>query len=169
MIKRLLLIVLLSLAGAWVLRSFFFETVAIATGSMEPTLPLGTRYGVNKWVYKLVPPRRGDIVMFKSPVEPGKGLIKRVVAVGGDRVEIRNKQVFLNGQPLYEPYAVHKRASERLVGDNLGPLTAPPDHVFVLGDDRDESEDSSVWKDPKTGTPVYFVKNSEIQGRLMRP
>lgn len=136
---------------------------------MEPTLAEGAHYFVNRVVYHVHPPRRGDIIVFKSPTDEQKGLIKRVIAVGGDEVQIRDKQVVLNGQPLSEPYAVYKRRSERLVGDNTPPLKVPDDGFFVLGDNRDESEDSSVWKDPKTGAPIRFIDENYLEGRLIIP
>jgi signal peptidase I len=136
---------------------------------MEPTLPIDTHYLVNKWIYRFEAPHRGDIVVFKSPVDPNKGFIKRVIGIPGDQIEIRSKQVYLNGNMLNEPYATHKRPLERLVGDNIAPPVVPPGHVFVLGDDRDESEDSSVWKDPATGEPIYFVDMKNVDGKLIQP
>lgn len=165
--KRFLFLLTLAVAGGWIVRSFLFEAVSVASGSMQPSLPVGNHYLVNKMVYRFHPPQRGDIIVFKNPTNESKGLIKRVIAIGGDQVEIRAKDVFLNGSALPEPYAMHKRASERLVGDNLGPLTVPPGHVFVLGDNRDESEDSSVWKKP-TGEHIFFIPNESIDGRLIR-
>ena len=132
---------------------------------MEPTLPVDTHYLVNRWVYYVRSPKRGDIIVFKSPVDQEKGLIKRVIGIPGDHVEIRSKQIYLNGHYLSEPYTIHKRPDERLVGDNIAPPSVPPGRVFVLGDNRDESEDSSVWKDPRDGEHIYFVNEKDIEGR----
>jgi signal peptidase I len=164
MIKRILLIVVLALAGAGAVRGLLLEGDSVASGSMEPTLPVGTHYFVNKFVYRLHAPQRGEIIVFKSPVDSERGLIKRVIAIGGDRIEIRSKQIILNGEPLSEPYAAHKRAQEHLIGDSLQEMKVPQDALFVLGDNRDESEDSSVWKDPKTGQPIYFIGAQDIEG-----
>jgi signal peptidase I len=169
LIKRILLILVLSLGGAWIVRGFLFEGVWVASGSMEPTLQVGAHYFVNKFAYRLHAPLRGDIIVFRSPVDEQKGLIKRVIAIGGDQVQLRNKQVFLNGQALSEPYAVYDRASEHLIGDNTPPLSVPEHCFFVLGDNRDESEDSSMWKDPATGEAVRFIHARNIQGRLIIP
>jgi signal peptidase I len=169
MLKRIVLLLVLGLGGAWAVRAFVFEGVWVASGSMEPTLPIQTHYFVNKLAYVWSSPKRGDIVVFKSPTDHQKGMIKRVIAVAGDRVEMRNKRVILNQALLHEPYAVYKRAGERLVGDNMDPLQVPAECVFILGDNRDESEDSTSWTDPQTGQPIRFLKLSDIEGRLVIP
>jgi signal peptidase I len=165
--KRLLFLLVLGVGGAWIVRQYVFEGVWVASGSMEPTLPVGTHYFVNKLVYRLHPPRRGEIIVFKSPVDAEKGLIKRVIAVGDDEVEVRDKHVYVNKTAIQEPYVVYKRAGERLKGDTLEPMKVPQDHFFVLGDNRDESEDSSTWMDKSTNTHVFFIKRQDIQGRLV--
>ncbi len=76
--------------------------------------------------------------------------------------------MILNGKPLEEPYTEYKRAQETLAGDNLGPLKVPDDGLFVLGDNRDESFDSTSWKDPKTGSPIYFLPIKNLKGRLIQ-
>ena len=86
----------------------------------------------------------------------------------GDDVELREKKVYLNGKLLEEPYTVYKRANERLAGDNMGPLKVPEGSVFVLGDNRDESYDSTSWRDIKTGKPIYFLPMKNIKGRLIQ-
>jgi signal peptidase I len=165
--KRLLFLIVLGVGGAWLVRHYVFEGVYVASESMEPTLPKGNHYFVNKVVYWISSPRRGDIIVFQSPVDAQKGMIKRVIAVGGDEVEMRDKHVYVNQTALHEPYAVYKRASERLVGDNMGPLKVPADHFFILGDNRDESEDSTSWRDSATHQPIYFLNKQHIQGRLV--
>ena len=167
-IRRLLFLISLAIALTWVLRTFLFDTISVATGSMEPTLPVGTHYLVNRWIYRVRAPERGDIIVFRSPVDQKTGFIKRVIAVPEDLVELREKKVILNGKPLEEPYTVYKRAKEALAGDTLGPLKVPKDRVFVLGDNRDESFDSGSWKDPQTGEAIYFVPKDHIKGRLIQ-
>lgn len=135
---------------------------------MEPTLEVGTHYLVNRWIYRVSSPRRGDLIVFTSPVDHKTGFIKRVLAVSGDDIELKEKKVYLNRQPLEEPYTVYKRAGEHLAGDNLGPLKVPEANVFVLGDDRDESDDSTTWKDAKTGARIYFLPIENIKGRLVQ-
>ena len=80
---------------------------------------------------------------------------------------MRNKVVFINGKQLDEPYAVHTRPGERLEGDNMAPLVVPEKGFFVLGDNRDESNDSSVWKDVD-GNPLHFLRLRLIQGLVRR-
>lgn len=135
---------------------------------MEPTLFVGTHYLVNRMVYRFHEPERGDIIVFTSPVDHHTGFIKRVIAVGGDRIELRAKQVILNGKPLEEPFTIHKRPNDHLVGDDMPEMRVPEGTVFVLGDNRDESDDSSVWKNPETGQRIFFLEDKAIKGRLIQ-
>jgi signal peptidase I len=144
------------------LRAWIAEPITIASASMEPTLKVGTLMILDKWSLSGRRPRRGEIVSFRSPVE-ATDLVKRVIAVPGDTVELRAKKVFVNDKPLTEPYAVHDRANERLEGDDLGPLTVPAGAFFVLGDNRDESKDSSVWR-TAAGERVFFLPAASLQG-----
>jgi signal peptidase I len=166
--KRFLVLICYALVATFILRQYFFETVSVASGSMEPTLFIGSHYLVNRFVYRLHEPKRGDIISFTSPVDQRTRFIKRVIAVPGDEVELREKKVYLNGKPVEEPYAVFKRRDERLVGDSLGPLKVPEGSVFVLGDNRDESFDSGSWKNPQTGEPIHFLPFKLIRGRLIQ-
>jgi signal peptidase I len=152
---------------ALLFRTYVAEQIVIASGSMEPTLQVGRRLFVNKMAYRFKDPQRGDIVVFPSPVEAKKDLVKRVIAVGGDDVELVNKKVVLNGKVQDELYAVHDRADERLVDDNLAVGKVPRRHVFVLGDNRDHSGDSRDWKEPGTGHPIYFVDVKKIKGKVI--
>jgi len=167
MIKRLAFLVLLAFAGTVLLRTFVIEGIYVASASMEPTLHVGTNFFLEKLTLRFSKPRRGDIVVFVSPVNPGKDLIKRVIAVGGDKIEIKDKEVFLNGTKLDEPYIKHTRSNEILQGDNIEPLDVPRDSVFVMGDNRDESGDSRDWKNKDTGQHIYFVTCDSIKGRII--
>ena len=163
---RLLYLAAIAAAAALLLRLWLFEGIYAASASMEPTLPVGVSVVLDKVTYKLRDPRRGEIVVFTSPVPPQKDMIKRVIAVGGDTVEIRDKRVYVNAAPLDEPYVRHTRGEEKLEGDTLEPRTVPEGHLFVLGDNRDESNDSSVWKDPATGERVLFLPLSSLRGKI---
>jgi signal peptidase I len=130
-------------------------------------LAVGHHAFVNKMAYRFSGPERGDIVVFPSPVNEEKDMVKRVIAVEGDAVEIKDKKVILNGKELIEPYIQHTRAGEILKGDNIGQMTVPRGHVFVLGDNRDESGDSRDWVDPATKRPVYFISVKNLKGKLL--
>lgn len=153
------------------IRAFVVQAFKIPSGSMEPTLQVGDHILVNKFIYgirlpvtntKMIPvsrPERGDIMVFEYPVEPDKDFIKRVVAVPGDVVEIRDKKVYVNGR-LVDQYTVKHTKKRVLPGtvnarDNFGPVIVPEDAYFVLGDNRDNSYDSRFWG---------FVKDSAIKG-----
>ena len=159
---RLIYLLGVSLALVLPLRAWVAEPITIASPSMEPTFKVGTLLILDKWTLSGRRPRRGEIVSFRSPIE-ATDLVKRVIAVPGETVEVRRKKVFVDGTELTEPYAVHSRAEERLEGDDLGPLVVPDRSYFVLGDNRDESKDSSVWR-TAAGERVYFVKAEAIQG-----
>ena len=130
-------------------------------------MPVNSRWWVDKVTLRLWGPAKGDVVVLASPVNSEKDLIKRVVAVTGDTIEIRDKMVLVNGQELKEPYVQHTRGEELLAGDNLGPLKIPNDCVFLLGDNRDESGDSRDWKNPKTGERIYFIAAANLKGRIL--
>lgn len=155
---------LLAVALAVVLpvRAWVGEPITIASASMLPTLHVGRLMILDKWTLHFRAPRRGDIVSFRSPVGP-EDLVKRVIGVPGDVVEIKEKKVFVNGKALNEDYIVHDRPDARLEGDSLGPLTVPPKSYFMLGDNRDESNDSTVWR-TDSGERVYFLPASALQG-----
>jgi signal peptidase I len=154
-------------AAALLLRIFIIEGIYVASGSMEPTLILGTNLLLEKVVLRFRAPRRGDIVVFPSPVEPSKDLIKRVIGLPGDTIEIRSKSVFLNGGKLSENYIKHTRPRERLLGDTIAPITVPEGMVFVMGDNRDESRDSRDWKNTLTNEPIRFVAIKRLKGRVI--
>lgn len=164
--KRVLFLLMLGAIGAFFVRQFCIEAIRVASASMEPALPSGTTYFVNKMVYFFRAPQRGEIVVLPSPVDTKKDLIKRVIAVGGDILEINDKIVSLNGKALAESYVRHTRKGEIFEDDNLGPLVVPEGFVFLMGDNRDESGDSRDWKD-KEGKYIYFVPVKKIKGKVI--
>jgi signal peptidase I len=169
--------------------TFVVQAFQIPTGSMEPTLLVGDFLLVNKLVYstpvypleKVVLPRRDirrhDIVVFKYPKELYKDYVKRVVGLEGEKIEIKDKQVFVNDQPIAESYKVHNDSQvftkngfyryDDTIRDNFGPVVVPPGHLFVMGDNRDNSADSRYWGflplDNIKGKPwvIYFSYRAE--------
>ena len=164
---RLLKLVAIALAVVLPVRTWVAEPIYVASPSMEPALKTGTLLILDKLTLRSRAPQRGDILSFRSPIGEKNDLLKRVIALPGETVEMKEKVVFINGKELEEPYAVHSRAGERLEGDNVGPLVVPPNGYFMLGDNRDESNDSSVWKDAD-GNPLRFVMLRLIQGVVRR-
>ena len=122
-------------------RPFVMEAFWIPSGSMIPTLEIGDRVLVNKFIYRLTEPKRGDIVVFTSVDDPKEDLIKRVVGVPGDKIAVRGGKLFLNGEPQKEPYT-NKQLPDRSF---FARITVPKGHVFVMGDNRGNSADSRVF------------------------
>jgi len=139
-----------------IIKASIVQAYRIPSGSMIPTLLIGDHLFANRFIYGIrIPlfgkkffagkPQRGDVVIFPSPEEPDKDLIKRVIAVEGDLVEERKKEIFVNGKALSEPYVQH---TDRFLSDrrdNFGPRLVPKGKVFTMGDNRDESYDSRYW------------------------
>jgi len=166
------LVVAIVLAVA--IRGAVIQAFKIPSGSMLPTLQIGDHLLVSKFLYgvripytgtrvlRLRNPRRGDIVVFAYPVDDSKDFIKRVIGVPGDRVEVRDKKVFINGEPIDDPWGVHvDRATypegyENGKRDNFGPVVVPPGQYFMMGDNRDRSYDSRFWG---------FVDDARIKGK----
>jgi signal peptidase I len=145
-------------------RTWAVQAFKIPTGSMENNLLIGDHLLVNKFVFgpttgaveRAILPmrdiRRGDIAVFKYPDEPERDFIKRVIGLPGETVELRNKKVYINGQPLEESY-VHflepahnaQEVTSFDVRERYGPVQVPSDQYFVMGDNRDNSQDSRYW------------------------
>ncbi len=129
---------------ALVIKTFLLQAFYIPSSSMVSTLNIGDRVLVNKLSYKVHDVHRGDIVVFERP--PGEAdseitdLIKRVVGLPGDTVEGRNGQVFINGEPLDEPYL-----DEGVTTGDFDPVEVPADHLFMMGDNRGDSRDSRFF------------------------
>jgi signal peptidase I len=159
------------------IRTFVVQAFKIPTGSMEPNLLVGDHLLVNKFVFaptasdaeRVVLPmrdiRRGDVVVFKFPEEPERDFIKRVIGLPGDTIELRQRQLSVNGQKVDEPYAHYLfpqgEGDESTVYDvreRYGPVTVPPEHYFMMGDNRDNSQDSRYWG----FLPAHYVKGRAL-------
>ena len=150
-----------------VIRGLVIQAFRIPTGSMEDTLQVGDFLFVNKMIYgseidigwqgqrfvyfrfpAIREPKPGDIIVFRFPEDPARDFIKRCVAVGGQQVEIRDKVLFVDGKPRDEPYVSHKDPrvlTRETARDNFGPYVVPQGHLFMMGDNRDNSHDSRFW------------------------
>ena len=134
------LLVILAVVFGFV-RPFVMEAFWIPSGSMIPTLEIGDRVFVNKFIYRFTEPERGDIIVFESVDNSDEDLIKRVVGVPGDKIAVRGGKLFVNGEPQKEPYT-NKKLSDR---SSYAKTTVPKNHVFVMGDNRANSADSRVF------------------------
>jgi signal peptidase I len=162
------------------IRTFVFQAFKIPTGSMENNLLIGDHLLVNKFVFgpsvsvlerTLLPMgtiRRGDIIVFKYPEEPDRDFIKRVIGLPGETLELKEKKVYIDGKPLDEPYVHfleppgrHTGISEETsvdVRERYGPVTVPGDQYFMMGDNRDNSQDSRYWG---------FLRRDYIKGKAL--
>ncbi|MGA2090567.1 MAG: signal peptidase I [Endomicrobiales bacterium] len=169
MIRRLLFLFCIAAVVAVVFRTFVVEGIYIASASMEPTLSVGSHFFLQKLGYRFHPPRRGDIVVFSLPEMRAHDMVKRVIGLPDERIEIKDKSVFINGVLYNEPYVKHTRPGEALEDDSVPEMVVPHNSYFVMGDNRDESNDSRDWKDSRTGEHIYFVTARQIKGALILP
>ena len=144
---------------ALLLRTFVMAPFKIPSGSMRPTLIEGDRILVNKFLYRLRPPQRGEIIVFRYPDDPKRPFIKRLAAFGGERVEIRDGRLVIDGRPLEEGvFAGTRYANQGVYGAAGEVVTVPEDSFFVLGDNSGSSHDSRFWG---------FVPKRLLIGRAM--
>ncbi len=127
---------------AFFIITFVVQAFFIPSGSMEPTLQVGDRILVAKFYYRLAPIQRGDVIVFRYPLNPGKDFVKRVVGLPGDRVELRRGVVYINGKPRPD---LTPADGDHTCAQDYGPKTVTPEHLFVLGDNRCNSEDSRFF------------------------
>ncbi len=137
---------------------FIVQAFFIPSGSMEPTLRTGDRILVSKFTYRIWEIRRGDIIVFRYPLNPNKDFVKRVVGLPGERIEMKDGLVQINSRPLSEVYPTALPGGDRACSSNYGPETVPAGAVFVLGDNRCNSEDSRFFG---------FVPIKNIVGRAL--
>jgi signal peptidase I len=161
------------------MRTFVVQAFKIPTGSMEPNLLIGDHLLVNKFVFAptlsnaergLLPAtdiRRGDIVVFKYPEDPERDFIKRVIGLPGETLELRDRRILVNGRAIDEPYAHYLPRPQGFTGvdgasDDVrvryGPVVVPAGSVFVMGDNRDNSQDSRYWG---------FLPKDNIKGKAL--
>jgi signal peptidase I len=156
-------LIIIAFALALLIKTFLIQAFFIPSQSMVPTLKVGDRVLVNKLVYDFGRPERGDVIVFENPnlpdpdrnvfeavwdwlteglgfsVDPQKDFIKRVVGLPGETIEVRNGRVFVDGAPIAEPYLTDRARRDRR---DFPPTVIEPEHVFVMGDNRPNSQDS---------------------------
>ncbi|MEN6467449.1 MAG: signal peptidase I [Smithella sp.] len=166
--------IIIAILIAVVIRTFIIQAYKIPSRSMVPTLLVGDHLLVNKFIYGvkipvlrkiLIPvtdPKRGDIIVFIYPHDRSKDYIKRVIGVGGDKIEIKNKNIYINDQPHKDTFGIY---SDNITypammqpRDNFGPVVVPKRSLFVMGDNRDESADSRFWG---------FVDLRDVEGKAL--
>jgi signal peptidase I len=168
-----------TLAFVWVFTHGVAQATVVPSESMNPTILAGDHFFLDKVAFpanypqalqKYLPVRaihRGDIAAFWSPESPGIRLVKRVIGLPGETLEVRNRSVYINGYKLDEPYAVHLDPREFDRRDNFGPVTIPADSFFMMGDNRDNSNDSRFWGvAPRTsliGRPLFVYWSYEYR------
>jgi len=171
-VKEYIESIIIAILIALFIRTFIICAYKIPSRSMVETLLVGDHILVNKFLYgvkipllrkTIIPvanPQRGDIVVFIYPNDRSKDFIKRVIGVGGDTIEIKNKKIFINGKEYSDSYGIY---SDNIIypasmqpRDNYGPVTVPKNSIFVMGDNRDESLDSRFWG---------FVDLKDVEGK----
>lgn len=132
---------ILSVLLAFIVIVFLYQPVQVEGTSMVPRLENHERIFINKFVYRFRPIERGDVVVFRYPLDPSKSYIKRVIGLPGDVVTIKDGRVLVNGRPLREPYVPAQYRDDQ----SYPPMRIEPNHYFVLGDHRNSSNDSREW------------------------
>ncbi len=180
--------IIIAILIAVVVRTLIVQAYKIPSPSMVPTLLVGDHLLVNKFIYgvkipllrrTIIPvtdPKRGDIIVFIYPQDRSKDFIKRVIGVGGEKIEIRNKKIWINDRPYQDAVGIYSDpvSYPAIVQprDNFGPVTVPKNALFVMGDNRDQSLDSRFWgfvelKDVEgKAVVIYWSWNSEEQDRF---
>jgi signal peptidase I len=164
--------IVIAILLALFIRTFVVQAFKIPSGSMKETLQIGDHILVNKFIYgvklpflhkvilPIKEPKKEDIIVFRYPENPKLDFIKRVVGVHGDVVKVRNKRLYINDELVDRHYAIH--TDPHIIPavynkrDNFGPVVVPPDSLFVMGDNRDNSKDSRFWG---------FVKLKAVKGK----
>lgn len=164
-ITGIVLIIILGFGSIFFLEHYYqtnvLQSYKMSSPSMSPSLLVGDCIMADKSLQDIADIERGDIVVFAYPRDPQLDYVKRAIGLPGDILEIKDKEVFINGQRHAESYAVY--SDERIFPasvnrrDNIGPVTVPDNALFVMGDNRDRSNDSRFWG---------FLKSDNLKGRV---
>lgn len=170
------------LAAVLLIRAVVIEATVVPTGSMQNTILIGDHLFLDKILYGPQIPftslhlpvvkqyKRGDVVAFRYPVDPNVVFVKRLIGMPGDTIQVKRKQLYVNGKLINEPCVIHRDSQiypdtewiprEARIRDNFGPVTVPPDHYFAMGDNRDESLDGRYWgfipRENMVGEPMFI-------------
>jgi len=166
-----------TLVFAWVFTHGVAQATIVPSESMSPTILVGDHFFLDKVAFpanypkvlqKYLPPRvihRGDIVALWSPENPNIRLVKRVIGLPGETLELRHRVLFINDRKVDESYVIHIDPQEVGRRDNFGPIRIPPDHFFLMGDNRDNSNDSRFWglapRENFIGKPLFVYWSYE--------
>jgi signal peptidase I len=161
----------------WIFTHSVAQATVVPTESMIPTILVGDHFFLDKFAFpanypsmlqKYLPIRRierGEIVAFWSPENPDIRLVKRIIGLPGETLEVRNRDVYINGRKLSEPYVLHTDPRQIDRRDNFGPVIIPPNDFFMMGDNRDNSNDSRYWGfvtwDEFIGKPLFVYWSYE--------
>ncbi|MCK4273152.1 signal peptidase I, partial [bacterium] len=143
-------VIVVSIGLALLVRTFIVGAFRIPTGSMEDTLLVGDFFLANRFIYRFTDPKPGDVIVFKYPLDPRSDFVKRCVAVEGQTVQIKDKVLYVDGKQIENP-CQSKFIDPRIyqaglsTRDNFGPVRVPAGHLFMMGDNRDNSRDSRYW------------------------
>ena len=153
-IKDWVVSIVIAVVLAMIIRTFVVELYLVDGPSMRPTLQHAQRLVVNKFIYHFRAPEKGEVLIFRYPKDPSRDFIKRVIAVPGDTIEIKDGNVFVNGELQNEDYILSKCRGD------YPKSTIPEGHIFVMGDNRNNSEDSRY-------RGVDFVPHRLVKGRAI--
>jgi len=160
-VKEYLEPIVVAILIALFIRTFIVQAFKIPSSSMEPTLQVGDHILVNKFIFGIkIPftdmklmefkkPQRGDVIVFIYPKDRSKDFIKRVIGTEGEKIEIIRKKIYVNDKSIDDPWGYYDEKSELMRYlqpiEKFGPVVVPKDSLFVLGDNRDNSQDSRFW------------------------
>jgi signal peptidase I len=147
---------LVQMCTSFLVVPYLIQAYKMPTGSMEPTLLVGDHILINKHIYRADEPRRGEVIVFRYPPNPETAYVKRLIGEPGDTVEMVGRTVYINGGPIKENYAQYLDPGS--INGHYGPFRVPSDQYFVMGDNRDNSQDSRFWG---------FVPRENLLGKAM--
>ena len=153
-LKEWIISITAAVALAFLIRTFIVELYIVEGPSMKPTLQDAERLVVNKFIYRVRNPEKGEVLIFRYPRDPSRDFVKRVIATAGDTIEIKEGRVYVNDQLQREDYILEKTRTE------YSKVTIPDGTVFVMGDNRNNSEDSRF-------SDVGFVPLDLIKGKAV--